>query len=250
MFWGEKGGFSSPNHNDVFCSSFPGGNTTTGAIRDNKVRTTLPKVAVIHLVLDSPVWQVPSESRLFSGEKRKKITVNSEMILSRSVQIIQHFLLSPGLWRGVGYQGSFCNERNFNKKTTSASREYPCPENSKILKSCHTAAQWGRTWMEAMGEENDCVCCLTWEEGGGKWSACTCGCACTRVGGTGRKRWAVEARDLTVRKLRLQPCHNPAWELEETTSILSVLSPAELAVSLCKVKAAGSASSGFCGNPR
>lgn len=44
--------------------------------------------------------------------------------------------------------------------------------------------------------------------------------------------------------------HNPARVLEEATSVLGVSSPAELAVSLCKVKAAGSASSGFRGNPR
>lgn len=66
----------------------------------------------------------------------------------------------------------------------------------------------------------------------------------------GLERWAVEGGDVTVGKLRIQPHHNPAWELEETTSVLSVLAPAELAVSLRKVKAAGSAPSGFRGNPR
>lgn len=69
----------------------------------------------------------------------------------------------------------------------------------------------------------------------------------------GHEGWAVGvvgAGDLTVGELQTQPHRSPAWEREETTGILSVSSPAELAVSLCEVKAAGSASAGFRGNPR
>jgi len=99
--------------------------------------------------------------------------------------------------------------------------------------------------MEAMGEEDDlCVCCLAGEEedGVGVWW-------CLYAAG-GHKGWAGEAGGLTAGKLQAQPHHDPAWELGEITSVLGVSSPAELAVSLCKVKAAGSASSGFRGNPR
>lgn len=75
-------------------------------------------------------------------------------------------------------------------------------------------------------------------------------CLYSGWGGVQLERWAVEAGDLTVGKLPIQPRHSPAWEPEETTSVLGVSAPAELAVSLRKVKAAGSAPSGFRGNPR
>lgn len=96
------------------------------------------------------------------------------------------------------------------------------------------------------GQGKRFLCCLNWEEAGGKLGVRVPG----HRGGTRRVGFGRGgSRRSDCRKMETRPHQNRSWEPEENTSLLSASSPAELPVSLCKVKAAGSASSGFLGNP-